>query len=354
VEYLSQDPAVVHHTKATLGVIVYQEQLMAIGREYGDLDWQDVHALRRAASKSLGEEFFGQYKDKFVKGATKRGADFDEAVNVWENIVTFGSWGFNKSHAYGYGLISYFTAWAKAYHPLEFAAANLNHARNEESALRILRDMVKNDGVEYEAFDPDHSQAGWSIKDGKLLGGLLTIKGIGKKKAANILKARARQARWTPSMVSLIRDPQTTFTILFPCQHFWGDLFDYPKSVGLAEPPVHIETITKPGNYLFVGKLLDKNLRDLNEYQSIVKRGGEVIADHTKFLNLIVEDDTGSIVCTVNRYRYEALGKDIVETGKEGHDWYLIKGKIKDKWRRVDVTQILNLNRWRAEAETSA
>ena len=67
---------------------------------------------------------------------------------------------------------------------------------------------------------------------------------------------------------------------------------------------------------------------------------------------MIIEDDTDSIVCTVNRYRYEALGKSIVETGREGQDWYLIKGRIKDKWRRIDVIQILNLTRWREESKT--
>jgi DNA-directed DNA polymerase III PolC len=354
VEFLSRHPSVVAQTENTYGVIIYQEQLMAIGREYGELSWEDVQQLRVAASKSLGEEFFGKYKDNFVNGALKKGADQAEAVNVWENMVTFGSWGFNKSHAYSYALISYWTAWAKAHHPLEFATANLNNARSEMTALRILRDMVRNDGIEYEAFDPEHSQMSWSIKDGKLLGGLLTIKGIGKKKASAILQARKRQTKWTPSMIKLIKDPHTIFTILFPCQHYWGDLFDTPSEVGLEEPPVHIETIEKPGSYLFVGKLLDKNLRDLNEYQSLVKRGGQVITDHTKFLNLILEDDTDSIVCTVNRYRYEALGRDIVETGREDKDWFLVRGKIRDKWRRIDVEQVLNLTRWRAESETPA
>lgn len=346
VEYLSKDPAVVRHTRDTYGVIVYQEQLMAIGRDYGDLDWVDVHALRKAASKSLGEEFFGKYKDKFVNGAVKRGADEVEAVHVWENIVTFGSWGFNKSHAYGYGLISYWTAWAKAHHPLEFAVANMNNARNPESALRILRDIVKNDDIEYIAFDPDESGVDWTISDGKLLGGLLTIKGIGKRKAADIIAARKGQRKWTPAMVRMVRDPFTLFTILYPAKHYFGALYDDPKSVGLVEPCVEIETITDPGEYLFLGKVLDINLRDLNEYQSVVKRGGTYIEDHTKFLNLIIEDDTGSIVCTVNRFKYEAHGKDIVETGKEGADWYLIRGKIKDKWRRIDIQQIFNLSRW--------
>ena len=349
VVYLSQHPGVVKHTEGTYGVIIYQEQLMSIGREYGGLSWEDVSELRKAASKSLGEEYFNKFKQKFIDGALENGADEDEAVLVWESMVTFGSWGFNKSHAYSYGLISYWAAWCKAHYPLEFAVANLNNARRDDQALKILRDIVRNDHLDYIAFDPDLSVERWSTHDGKLLGGLRSLKGIGPKKAKAILNARAGKAKFTPSMIKAIKDPETPFNILFPCEHWWGDIFERPEEFGLENPPSTLENITKPGDYLLIGKMVDRNLRDLNETQSVARRGGKVLTDHTLFLNLILEDDTDSIVATVNRYKYEQMGREIAESGKVGHDWYLIKGVIKDKWRRVDVKEILNLNTWGKE-----
>jgi DNA polymerase III alpha subunit len=346
VEYLSNHPSVIRHTEGTFGVIIYQEQLMSIGREYGGLSWEDVSELRRAASKSLGEEYFGKFKEKFVEGALKNGADHAEAESVWDSMVTFGSWGFNKSHAYGYGLISYWTAWAKAHHPLEFAVANLNNARGDDQAVKLLRDMVTNDGIEYEAFDADLSLSGWSTHEGKLIGGLQSVKGVGPKKAKALIDARNGLAKYTPSMVRVLMNPDTPFNILFPCRHYWGDIFERPEDFGLEHAPSFIEDIDGAGEFLLVGRMVDRNLRDLNETQSVARRGGKYLTDHTLFLNLILEDDTDSIVVTINRYKYERLGHEIAETGKVKHDWYMVKGIIKDKWRRVDVTEILNLNTW--------
>jgi hypothetical protein len=95
--------------------------------------------------------------------------------------------------------------------------------------------------------------------------------------------------------------------------------------------------------------MVDRNVRDLNETQSVARRDGRILTEHTLFLNLILEDDTDSIVATVNRYDYESMGRVIAETGKVGEDWFLVKGKIKDKWRRVEIKAILNLNAWGRE-----
>ncbi len=601
VEYLSDHPAVIRATKATYGVIIYQEQLMMIAREYGRMTWADVSALRKGTSKSLGEEFFNKYRDQFLKGAIENGADPEEADKVWDNMVTFGclsgdtviplptsnqyspksitikelcknqgyakisaeywnreaqlergpskilcmielgntikpvrldevyesgvketwllkaggfyeiratknhmfftnhgwkaledlkigdqvsvvggskktpsgkfrypgtgsgahnkhglnttaeiekfrqivrggidcnkcdalaenvhhidgnrynnnednieflcclchrkshmdnygyrykrgktvefiiitsisspkievtydirmptkyanfvangfivhnSWGFNKSHAYGYGLISYWTAWAKAHHPLEYAVANLNNTKRQDIAIKILRDMVRNDGIEYTALDPDVSTEEWSVHSGKLIGGLTSIKGIGPKKAKQILKARAGKATYTKSQVATLMNPETPFDILFPCDHWWGDIFENYKNYGLEKPPVAVETIVDPGEYVFIAKLMVNNLRDLNETQAVAHRGGKYLTDHTLFLFLTVEDDTSSIIAIVDRYQYERLGRHITNTAKVEHDWFLIKGTIKDRWRRVNVKEILNLNQWGKE-----
>lgn len=350
VSYLSEHPSVIEATKDTLGIIIYQEQLMKIAREYGNLSWEDVSSIRKAASKSLGEEFFNKYKQAFIEGASQHGAPLDEIEHVWGNMMTFGSWGFNKSHAVSYGLVSFWTAWAKTYYPMEFAAANMNHSRSEDSAIRILRDMVKHEGIEYVAIDPDESIDRWEISSDKtkLIGSLTNIKGVGYKKAKDIM-ARRDTGRLTKNQVMMLMDPDTPFDILFPAEHYWGQLYSKPWEYGLDRKVEFIEDIRGEGQYLFIGKLVDRNLRDLNEYQSVVKRGGEIIENDTLFLNLTLEDDTDSIICTIDRFKFEEMGRKIAERGKVGHDWYLVKGYIKGQWRRMNVTQILNLWEWSQE-----
>jgi hypothetical protein len=94
IKYL---PKCEEYTKKTYGVVVYQEQLMQISRGVGALSWEDTSELRKAASKSLGDEFFGKYKEKFIKGAIEvNKLPAEEAELVWSSICTFGSWAFNK------------------------------------------------------------------------------------------------------------------------------------------------------------------------------------------------------------------------------------------------------------------
>ncbi len=270
---------------------------------------------------------------------------YDIEMPEHHNFLLEGGIITHNSHAVSYGFISYWTAWCKAYHPLEFTIANLNNARDEKSAVKILRDAVKYDGVEYVAIDPVESQEHWTVRDGKLLGGLTSIKGIGASKANDIIRKRDKGIEQTPSIAKKLANPKTIFSILFPCDYHWGDMYSNYSDYGLRLPPVNIESIQAvKGDYIFIGLLSDKNLRDLNEYQSVVKRGGKIIENDTLFLNLTFEDDTDSIMATIDRYNYERIGRQISEKGIIGGHWYLIKGKIKNEWRRVVINDIINLN----------
>jgi DNA polymerase III alpha subunit len=348
VRYMSSHPSVVNATKDTLGIIIYQEQLMQIAREYGKMSWEDVSQLRKAASKSLGEEFFNRYKNKFLEGTRSQGIDDLEADYVWRNMMTFGSWGFNKSHAVGYGIISYWTAWAKAYHPLEFAAATMNNTKGDESAIRILRDMVKNDGIQYTAIDPDESTERWEIADGKLVGALTNIHGIGIKKAKDIVQRR-KTGDLTKNQIMKLLNAETPFDVIFPAEHHWGDIYKNWQKYGFDRPIDLIENVKEIGEYVCIGKLVNKNLRDLNEYQSLVKRGGQVVEHDSLFLHLAIEDDTDSLLCTIDRYRFEQIGRKISEQGKEDYDWYLVAGYVKDQWRRLYIREAINLWEWKAK-----
>ena len=333
-------------TGDTYGIVVYQEQMMNIARMIGGLSWEDTSDLRRAASKSMGDEFFSRYKDKFIAGALENGYSQEVSEQLWVDISASGSWSFNKSHAVSYGLVSYWTAYCKANYPAEFAVACLNHATDSDSAIKLLRDFVINEGFSYKPVDPDKSMLGW-VADGKtLIGGLTNIKGIGPAKAKQIINARNGKGKLTPSLFKALMQPETELDILFPAEHYFGFLYSDPASAGLDTKPSFIKDVNGRGEYVIIGKLVDRNLRDLNEQVFLEKRGGERINENRFYLNFKIEDDTDSVSCKIDRYKYEALGKDIAEKGRVGKDWYLLRGTIKGDWRTIDVSEIVNLNKY--------
>lgn len=327
-------------TEETYGTVIYQEQVMAIGRKMGQLSWEDVSMLRKAMSKSLGDEFFNQYWDKFKEGALAQKVPEAEARRIWDKICTFGSWAFNKSHAVSYGLLSYWCSVLKAHHPLEYAAACLRNAKDDEQAIKILRDLAK-EGFAYKPVDPRHSTETWRVVDGVLVGGLTNIKGIGPATAKQIMERRAAGKGQTPSITAKLMNPVTPFDDIFEGQRRFGDIYANPAAHKVFSGKVwNIIEINDPGEYVFMGKLKEKNLRDLNEYHSLVKRKGRLVKHNNLFLNLVVEDDSGQIICKIKPDYYKTLGKPIVEAGKIG-DWYMFKGRLKDDgWRVIELERV--------------
>jgi len=330
-------------TKDTYGIVIYQEQTMKILRELGKFSWENVNILRGAISKSYGDEFFAGYKDIFMKGSADNGYTKEKAEAVWKAVASMGSYGFNKSHAVAYSMISYWTAWCKAHHPLEFAAANLNHSKDDETAVKILRDFVVNDDIEYTALDPDLSDITWSIHDGKLLGGLTSMYGIGIEKAQGIIKTRKEGGTFTPAIAKKLMNPVTPFDILFPTEYYFGKLYSEPNKFGLIRPPSKIVDVNEPGDYNVIGIVTERDLRDRNDVQSVMKRGSKV--DENQFyLNIYIEDDTDSIKCTIPPYLFDEMnGQAIAEKSIPGETWYMIKGKVRDQWRSISIEKIINL-----------
>lgn len=332
-------PSVAHLTADAQGLVVYQEQVMAIGREMGGLSWEDVSALRKAMSKSLGEEFFNQYWLRFKDGAVAKGIDQAEARRVWEQMCTFGSWAFNKSHAVSYALISYWCAMLKGHYPLEYAAACLRHPRDEDQSRRMLRELHVLGRWRITPVDATRSDLTWQVQGDELLGGLTNIKGIGPAKAKDILERRRAGKGMTPGLARTLANPVTPYDkeALFEGQMRWGALYADPVAHGIKSGPLwHIQDIQEDGTYLFIAKLAEKNLRDLNEYGNVVKRGGQLVDRNPLFLNLMLEDDTGSIICTIDRWKYPKLGAPILNEGKVG-EWYVWRGEIRNGWRKVYI-----------------
>ena len=331
-------------TKETFGIVVYQEMMMALCRDIAGMSWEDVSSLRKAASKSLGEEFFDQYKVKFVEGAVRlSGYDEDTALKAWLDISSMGSYAFNKAHSVAYGYISYWCVYMKAHHPLEFIAAILNNSTDDENSLKILREFYESEGLDYIAVDPMTSGLNWEIRNGSLVGGLTNIKGVGVSKANDIIKVRTGKKKITPAMIRMLEKPKTPFDVLYPCRHHFGHLYKNPLEFGLQKI-TEVVDIDAAGEYAVIGKMVNVDDFDSNDVQSVAKRGGEVLAGPHMKVHLRIEDDTGVLMCILGRYAYEQMSHEFLRE-KVGATWYCLVGKVMPGARILFISQVANLNK---------
>lgn len=328
-EFRLPHKAIEPYVKDTFGVVVYQEQVLQICRELGRMSWEDVTLLRKAMSKSLGKEYFDQFRDKFVKGAAEGGIDEGSATMIWEQVNTMGSWAFNLAHSYSYAVVSYWTAWLKANHLLEFAAATLRNC-SEDSTIKLLRELTR-EGISYVAFDPAISEADWQVKNGTLYGGFTGLKGVGTAKAATYLAERAAGGLSEPSRKAL-EAAEHAFSDVFPTRRRWGTYYTNPElHPGALRPGtrvVEIAAIEGEGEFVYIGRMKGKDLRDYNEAIRIKRRNGKKYTGPTLFLDLDIEDDTGKILTRIDRYDFESMGRAIWEAAPV-NTWWMVKGKRK-------------------------
>jgi DNA polymerase III alpha subunit len=340
-EYLH--PMTKEITEVTHGVVVYQEQVMQIGRHVGKLSWEDISQLRKAMSRSLGQEFFDGYFQRFKKGALENDIEESEAKYIWDHINTMGSWAFNRSHAVSYGMLSYWCCVLKYKFPLEFAAACLRNVKDDSQGVKLLREVVR-EGMPYKPYDKFRSLENWSVQDNELIGGLIGIKGIGPKMAEDIIRRRSDGESLTPRQDKLLDNGTTPYDDIFECERRWGHIKKDPSAHNIISPITDIIDLDgdSPGMFVFFGKLVEKNLRDMNEVVNLAKRGGRRVDKNNLWLNLTFEDDTAPIICTIDRFKYSRMGKPIVEQSRDG-DWFLIKGEIKKGFRKIYVNNIRTL-----------
>jgi hypothetical protein len=210
----------------------------------------------------------------------------------------------------------------------------------------LLRELRK-EGFNYKPFDLHASDIHRWVADGDMLVGPLTnLRGVGAKKAEQ-MRARVKNGEDLPAgMQRLVDNAETPYDDIFEGERRFGDIYKNPKDHNIHSGPVHFikDIQSEKGTYVFIGRLREKNLRDLNEYQSVVKRGGREVKGQSLFLNFALEDDTDLIFCSIGRHQYNKLAKPIVEHGRIGKDWYLVKGKINNDWRKIQVEKIKRLS----------
>ncbi|MDR1615055.1 MAG: DNA polymerase III subunit alpha [Campylobacteraceae bacterium] len=180
--------------KPTYGVIVYQEQVMQIVQTIGGFSLGGADLVRRAMGKKIKEELDG-LKDQFANGAVKNGYNRKKSEELFDLIVKFAGYGFNKSHSAGYAMITFQTAWLKAHYPQEFMAALLTSEQNNTD--KIVQYIDELDRLDIKLLPPDITKSEVEftpviMEDGKkaILFGLGAIKGVGAAAVKSMLEAR--------------------------------------------------------------------------------------------------------------------------------------------------------------------
>ena len=329
-------------TEETFGIVVYQEQMMFLCREIAGMSWQDVTDVRIAASKSLGDEYFEKHRVKFVEGAVKlSGYDEETALKTWLDISSMGSYAFNKAHSVAYGVVSYWCAYMKAHYPLQFIAAILNNSKDDESSLRILREFYETENLTYKAVDAQSSGVEWELRDGILMGGLTNIKGVGVKKANEIIQVRKGNKKLTPGILKMMENPKTPFDILYPTLFHFGDMYKNPMNYGLNKVSEIVE-LDSAGEYAIIGKMIGVDDVDANDVQAVAKRNGEYLEGPHMKVHFRVEDDSGVMMCIVGRFVYEQLAHEFLKE-KIGKTWYCLIGKVMEGTKILHIEKVANL-----------
>ncbi len=341
-------PLLEEQLKSTLGLVVYQEQIMNIGREVGDLTWDDVTALRKAMSKSLGKEYFDQFGDRWKRGAIQKGMPEVLANEFWDQMCQFGMWSFNRSHSVAYGLVSYWCCWLKAHYPVEFAAATLDAETTVDRQVAALREM-KEEGVEYVPIDPDRSIDRWTIaEEGAnrhrfLVGPLQNIHGIGPAAVAKIMQSRKDGSELPGAIKKKLEHAKTPIDTVTPIGDRIKFLHPDLPSEGIVTKPTSIGTIgddqKEEEEVLILAKVNKIQPLDENETSRVAKRGRKVTGP-TKAINMFFADDTGEIFAKISRYEYDRIGKDIASQARAGKSLFAVKGTVPQHFRMIWINKI--------------
>ena len=171
----------------TYGCIVYQEQVMQIVMKLAGYTLGRSDLVRRAMSKKKGDvmareraNFVYGNEQEGVEGCIKRGIPEDVANHIFDEMIDFAKYAFNKSHAAAYAVVAYQTAWLRCYHPVEFMAALLTSVITNPKKITEYINTCRGMGIQILPPDINEGESGFSVSDGAIRYGLTAIKSLGK------------------------------------------------------------------------------------------------------------------------------------------------------------------------------
>src|SRR6185503_142615 len=173
----------------TLGVIVYQEQVMQIANKLAGYSLGETDLLRRAMGKKKAEEM-AQQRERFTQGAVQRGYPQKKIERIFDLMAQFAGYGFNKSHSAAYALLAYHTAYLKTHYPVEFMAALLTSVTGSTDDVVKYINECREMGIAVEPPDINVSDANFTPHGQAIRFGLAAVKNVGHNAIDSIVAAR--------------------------------------------------------------------------------------------------------------------------------------------------------------------
>lgn len=175
----------------THGIMVYQEQVSRLVNRLGGIELKAAFRLAKAISKKK-TEMIEAMREPFLNGCVANGVKRGVATRVFEDILKFGGYAFNKAHSTGYALVAYQTAWMKTYHPVEFMAAVMTFEMSNTDKVAEYREECNEMGIKVAPPGINASEFVFVVAPGAIRFGLGAIKGVGAKAVAAIVEERER------------------------------------------------------------------------------------------------------------------------------------------------------------------
>ena len=296
--------------KPTYGVIVYQEQVMQIVQTIGGFSLGGADLVRRAMGKKIKAEM-DKLQGEFAEGAAKKGFDRQKAFDLFDLIVKFAGYGFNKSHSAAYAMITFYTSYLKYYYPTEFMAAILTLEKNNTDKVVKYVDEVKKMGM--KLLPPDINKSGLVFEarniDGEevVMFGMGAIKGAGDIAINTMLKARGEEE--------------------------FKDFSDFVSRIDSSKVNKRvIESLIKAGAFDSFGYSRKAMLSQLEDIIDMAKKAGEAKKQAVNSLWGEDEELTSVTLELTDMQEFEAM--EILEMEKESLGFY-VSGHPLDKYRET-------------------
>lgn len=330
-------------TKFTYGVIVYQEQVMQIGRLIGKMTWGQISMLRKAISKSMGKFVFKDLFNSFEQGALENGLKPETIDSIWSNMQTMGMYAFNRSHAVAYAMISYWCMYLKAHHPLEYFCSSLRSAKDDDHTLIMLRE-ISQEKIPYEIYNKNKSSLTWQVIDGCIIGGLMNIKGVGLKTAEEIIRKRKNGILLTERQEELVTKGSTPFDVLFETNKKWAHVFQNPRYYGVTGSLYFISDIKnhQKGSFRVLAKIINLKIKEIDSPENVDKRKGRVFGGFQRYVVATAQDDTDSMTIIIGRSVFEKIENNFIDSHADG-DYYILLGDFTKEYSTLAVSKLLRI-----------
>lgn len=334
-------PVVDKITESTYNLVLYQEQVLAIMREFGGLSWSEAGEVRKFLSKRMGMEILQQFRDQFVGHAVEHtGVSEELAEKVWLQTSTFGAYGFNKSHSVSYSMVAYWQMYLKRHYPREFYYAALAHENDSDSRNLFIKE-ARRKGVRFLPVDPNRSARTFRLEPDGIRYGLQQVRGIGEKTADLIIANRPFRS-WRdiaaikglgPKTIELFKQAYGAGDDLFSLEAETERLIEIREragaiSIGYLMEMAEAGTVDTTAEYTLAAYVISRNYRQQEKLATQItdtKKSGA----KTDTVILYVRDELGeSFPVVVPGWLGGRKSKEIWE--EESDDVYLIRGKLPD------------------------